>query len=75
MDAAEMKRIWEAPVSGSRHIARNYIPESLGVDMVAYCEKLISILELDDLKRAHDEAIRLTQMKFRQRMDTDKLGG
>ena len=38
MDAAEMKRIWEAPVSGSRHIARNYIPESLGVDMVAYCE-------------------------------------
>lgn len=75
MDAAEMKRIWEAPVSGSRHIARNYIPESLGVDMVAYCEKLISVLELDDLERAHNEAIRLTQMKFRQRMDTDKLGG
>ncbi|MGB3767642.1 MAG: hypothetical protein WA947_13895 [Phormidesmis sp.] len=75
MDAAEMKRIWEAPVSGSRHIARNYIPESLGVDMVAYCEKLVSVLEMDDLERAHDEAIRLTQMKFRQRMNTDKLGG
>ncbi|NJM98455.1 MAG: hypothetical protein HC800_15975 [Phormidesmis sp. RL_2_1] len=75
MDAAEMKRLWEAPVSGSRHIARNYIPESVGVDMVAYCEKLISVLEFDDLERAHDEAIRLTQMKFRQRMDSDRLGG
>jgi hypothetical protein len=51
-----------------------YIPEFVGVDMVAYCEKLISVLEFDDLEHAHDEAIRLTQMKFRQRMDTDKLG-
>jgi hypothetical protein len=75
MDAAEMKRLWEAPVSGSKHVARNYIPESIGVDMVAYCEKLISVLEFDDLERAHDEAIRLTQMKFRQRMDSDRLGG
>jgi hypothetical protein len=75
MDAAEIKQLWESPVSGSRHIARNYIPESVGVDMIAYCEKLISVLEFDDLERAHDEAIRLTQMKFRQRMDSDRLGG
>lgn len=66
MDAAEMKRLWEQPVSGSKAIARNYIPESVGLEMVAYCEKLVSVLELDDLERAHDEAIRLTQIKFRK---------
>lgn len=75
MSAAEMKKTWEAPVSGSKHIARNYIPESVGIDMVAYCEKLVGILDLDDLERAHDEAIRLTQIKFRQRMDSERLGG
>ncbi|MEO1352327.1 MAG: hypothetical protein AAFW84_26610 [Cyanobacteria bacterium J06635_15] len=75
MDAAEMKRLWEQPVSGSKAVARNYIPESVGLEMVAYCEKLVSIYELDDLERAHDEAIRMTQIKFRQRLDSDRLGG
>ncbi|MEM8806885.1 MAG: hypothetical protein AAGF01_12730 [Cyanobacteria bacterium P01_G01_bin.38] len=75
MDAAEMKEIWESPVSGSRHVARNYIPESVGLEMVGYCEKLVSIYELDDLERAHDEAIRMTQIKFQQRLDSERLGG
>jgi hypothetical protein len=75
MDAAEIKRLWEEPVSGSRHVARNYIPETVGLEMVEYCEKLIAVFELDDLEQAHDEAIRLTQMKFRQRLDAAKLGG
>jgi hypothetical protein len=30
---------------------------------------------LDNLEQAHDEAIRMTQMKFRQRLDAAKLGG
>ncbi|MEM8805368.1 MAG: hypothetical protein AAGF01_04985 [Cyanobacteria bacterium P01_G01_bin.38] len=75
MDAAEMKELWEAPVSGSRQIARNYIPESVGLEMVGYCERLVSILDLDSLERAHDEAIRLTQIKFRQQLDSERLGG
>jgi hypothetical protein len=75
MDAAEIKRLWEEPVSGSRHVARNYIPETVGLEMVEYCEKLIAVFELDDLEQAHDEAIRMTQMKFRQRLDAAKLGG
>ncbi len=74
MDAAAIKKIWEAPISGSRHIARNYIPESVGLEMVEYCEKLVAVFDLDDLEKAHDEAIRMTQMKFRQRLDAEKLG-
>ena len=74
MDAAEIKKIWEAPVSGSRHIARNYIPETVGLEMVEYCEKLVSVFELDDLEEAHDDAIRMTQKKFRQRLDSERLG-
>ena len=73
MDAAEMKRTWEAPVSGSSHIARNYIPEADGLDMVAYCERLVGFLDFDDLERAHDEAIRLTQIRFRPKIDAYRL--
>ncbi len=75
MNAAEIKKIWEAPISGSRHIARNYIPETVGLEMVEYCEKLVSVFELDDLEEAHDEAIRMTQKKFRQRLNTERIGG
>ncbi|MEL6353269.1 MAG: hypothetical protein AAFR58_16170 [Cyanobacteria bacterium J06627_28] len=75
MDAATMKKMWEAPISGSRHVARNYIPESIGLEMVEYCEKLVAIFELDNLEEAHDEAIRMTQKKFRQKLDAAKLGG
>jgi hypothetical protein len=75
MDAAEIKRLWEEPISGSRHVARNYIPETVGLEMVEYCEKLIAVFDLDNLEQAHDEAIRMTQMKFRQRLDAAKLGG
>lgn len=75
MDAAEMKQAWEAPMSGSRHVARNYIPESVGLEMVRFCEKMVAVMELEDLERAHDEAIRLTQIKFQQKMDSTRLGG
>ena len=66
MDAAEMKKIWEEPVSGSKQVARNYIPESTGLEMVEYCEKLVAVFGLEDIEQSHDEAIRMTQIKFRR---------
>ena len=66
MDAGEMRREWEKPVSGSAKIARNYIPQAIGLEAVGYCEKLVSQLDMDDLYDAHDEAIRLTRFKYRK---------
>lgn len=65
MDAAEMKEAWQSPVHGSSRIARNYIPESIGLEAVAYCEKMVALLDFDDMQEAHDEAIRLTKIKFK----------
>lgn len=64
MDAAEMKEVWENPVHGSARVARNYIPEAVGLEAVAYCEKMVAQLDLDDIEQAHDVAIQVTQMKF-----------
>lgn len=64
MDAAEMKATWEAPVHGSGRIARNYIPQAVGLEAVAYCEKIVAQLDLDDIELAHDEAIRLARIKY-----------
>ena len=66
MDASQMKAIWQNPVSGSRKIARNYIPEKEGLEAIAYCEQLISQLNLDDIEQAHDIAIQATRVKFKQ---------
>jgi hypothetical protein len=75
MNAAEMKDAWLEPKSGSKMIARNYISESIGLEMVKFCEKMVSAMELDDLEQAHDEAIRLTQIKFRKRLNDKELTG
>ena len=64
MDAAEMKEAWERPVSGNPKIARNYIPQAIGIEAVAYCEKMVAQVDFDDLYAANDEAIRLTRKKF-----------
>ena len=64
MDAATMKEAWETPVSGSDRIARNYIPHSAGLEAVAYCEKMVAQLDLDDIEQAHDLAIQATRIKF-----------
>jgi hypothetical protein len=63
MTAAEMKQEWER-VSGSAKIARNYIPQAIGLEAVAYCEKMIAQVDFDDLHEAHQEAIRLTRIKY-----------
>lgn len=57
MDAATMKAVWENPVSGSNRIARNYIPQAVGLGAMAYCEKMVAQLDLDDIEQAHDLAI------------------
>ena len=64
MNATQMKEVWENPVHGDARIARNYVPESVGLEAIAYCEKMVGLLDLDDIEQAHDEAIRLTQIKF-----------
>lgn len=46
------------------HIARSYVPESVGLEAIAYGKKMVGLLDLDDIEQAHDEAIRLTQIKF-----------
>ena len=64
MDAAAMKQVWENPVHGSKHIARNYIPQAVGLEAVAYCEKMVAQLDLDDIEQAHDLALQATRIKF-----------
>lgn len=70
MDAATMKAVWENPVSGSSRIARNYIPEAVGLEAVAYCEKMVAQLDLNDLNQAHDLAIQATRIKFAKDLPT-----
>lgn len=63
MKAKEMKAIWEV-VDGNPAIARNHIPKAEGLDAVAHCEDMTVRMFVDDLKEAHDNAIKLTKRKF-----------
>lgn len=63
MRAKEMKDIWDV-VDGNPAVARNHIPKAEGLDAVAYCEDMTVRVFADDLKEAHDDAIRLTKRKF-----------
>jgi hypothetical protein len=63
-NARQMKRIWEC-VDGNRMIARNYIPESTGLEAVQFCENLVVQNFVDDLEEAHSIAIRLAQKKYK----------
>lgn len=63
LKAAEMKEIWKL-VAGKKTIARNYIPEAVGLKIVAYCEKWVVEMDLENLGECHQEAIRLARRKF-----------
>jgi hypothetical protein len=63
MKAKEMKAIWDV-VDGNPAIARNHIPKAEGLDAVAHCEDMTVRMFVDDLKEAHDNAIKLTKRKF-----------
>ena len=54
-----MRNIWETQ-AGRKKIARNHIPESIGLEAVAYCEKLVVSLDLEEIMESHKEAIALT---------------
>lgn len=71
MDAAEIKEHWAEPVRGSRRVARNFIPQPIGLEAIAYCEKMVAQLDFDDVQLAHDEAIRLTKIKYRRYFPKD----
>jgi hypothetical protein len=64
MNATQMKEVWENPVHGDARIARNYVPESVGLEAIAYCEKMVAHLDLNDIEQAHDLAIQATRIKF-----------
>lgn len=63
MQAREMKTVWTL-MGSNPAIARNYIPESKGLEAVAHCEDLAVRLYVDDLQEAHDLSIKLTKRKF-----------
>jgi hypothetical protein len=63
MPAKEMKEVWEL-MDGKASIARNYIPKAEGLEAVRHCEDMAVRMFVDDLKEAHDEAIKLTRRKF-----------
>ena len=45
-------------------IARKYIPQSVGLEAVAYCERMVAQLDLDDIEQANDLAIQATRIKY-----------
>lgn len=63
MPAKEMKEVW-ATQDGRASIARNHIPEAIGLDAVRYCEDMVVRMFVDDLTEAHDLAINLANRKY-----------
>lgn len=61
--AREMRQFWKL-MEGDKTIGRNYIPESKGLEAVAYCEKQVIELFVDNLEQAHNDAISFTLRKF-----------
>ena len=68
MSASQMKEVWER-MAGNPRIARNYIPEALGLDAVRFCEDMAVRMFVDSLQEAHDSAIDLTKRKYLQDWD------
>lgn len=66
--AKSMIEIWDTQ-AGSKNIARNHIPKDVGLKAVAYCEKLVVILDYEDLKETHKAAIKITCKKFDLNME------
>jgi hypothetical protein len=46
MTAAQMKETWEEPIAGSRRIARNYIPQAIGLEAGAVAASVQQPLSL-----------------------------
>lgn len=63
MKKRDMVQKWEL-VQGNKNIGRNYIPETEGLDAVAWCESQVIELFTDNLKQAHDDALKYAKKKF-----------
>lgn len=61
--ASEMREEWDT-IDGSPHIARNHIPEAIGLEAVGYVERMVAELYTGDLQKAHDLAIQIARQKF-----------
>jgi len=75
--ASEMRKKWET-IDGNPHIARNHIPEALGLEAVGFVERMVTDLYTEDnLKEAHDISIKTAKRKFKlpepENVNTDKL--
>ena len=62
--ASEMREEWQT-IDGSWQIARNHIPEALGLEAVGYVERMTTELYTDNLQEAHDIAIKTAKRKFK----------
>jgi hypothetical protein len=62
-DKKQMIEDWEL-IEGEKTIGRNYIPEVIGLEAVAYCENQVVELYVGDLHKAHDDAINYAKLKF-----------
>lgn len=71
--ASEMRKEW-ATIEGTPSIARNHIPEALGLEVVGYVERMMTEFYVDptpgqqvydNLRKAHDQAIEIAQRKFK----------
>lgn len=63
MPSKEMKQKWKL-MTGNAKVARNYIPEALGLDAVRYCEDMVVRMFVGDLTETHDLAIDLTRRRY-----------
>ena len=63
MPAKEMKQKWKL-MAGNTRVARNYIPEALGLDAVRYCEDMVVRMFVGDLPKTHDAAIDLAKKRY-----------
>ena len=64
MKKRQMVEVWEL-VEGDKTIGRNYIPEPVALDAVAYCENQVIELFHKDLQQAHNDAIGFAKRKFK----------
>ncbi|MEA5498901.1 MAG: hypothetical protein WAN66_26680 [Limnoraphis robusta] len=62
--ASEMRLEWQT-IDGTPRIARNHIPEALGLEAVGYVERMTTELYTGDLQEAHDISINAAKRKFK----------
>jgi len=74
--AAEMRIEWKT-IKGAEQIARNHIPEAVGLEAVGFVERQVPEIYMEKLKEAHDTAICIARHKFKlpipDSIDEEKL--